>query len=255
MRQIWSLARHTFQEAVRDRVLYSIVVFAVLAVAGSLVAQEITIGDQDKVVRSFAQGAIDIFSSLVAMFLGVSLVYKELEHRTIYTILSKPLPRWRFVLGKYLGLVLTLAVQLGLMGVVYTLLMVGTQGLPPGVVYLSFALLLLELMLLTAWATLFSCYSQPMTASFFTLSIFAIGHLADDIWLFGSQAESPAVQQVARGLYWALPNFEVLSVRAQAVHGVAVDAAQVGLAVAYGVGYTVAVLAAAVLIFQDRDVR
>ena len=207
MRQIWSLARHTFQEAVRDRVLYSIVIFAVLVVFASLAAEQVTIGDQDKVVRSFAQGAIDIFSAIVAMFLGVSLVYKELEQRTVYTILSKPLPRYRFVLGKYLGVVLTLTVQLALMAAVYTGLMVATQGFPPPVVFVSFGLLLLSLMLLTAWSTLFSCYSGPTTASFFTLSIFTIGHLADDIWLFGSQADSEAVRSVARALYWALPNF------------------------------------------------
>ena len=255
MKQIWSLARHTFQEAVRDRVLYSIVIFAVLVVFASLAAEQVTIGDQDKVVRSFAQGAIDIFSAIVAMFLGVSLVYKELEQRTVYTILSKPLPRYRFVLGKYLGVVLTLTVQLALMAAVYTGLMVATQGFPPPVVFVSFGLLLLSLMLLTAWSTLFSCYSGPTTASFFTLSIFTIGHLADDIWLFGSQADSEAVRSVSRALYWVLPNFEVFSVRAQAVHGVDVGLQQVLGAVVYGLGYTAAVLGAAVLVFQDRDVK
>ncbi len=255
MKQIWSLARHTFQEAVRDRILYSIVVFAVVAVFASLAVEQVTIGDQAKVVRSFAQGAIELFSSIVAMFLGVSLVWKELERRTIYTILSKPLPRHRFVLGKYLGLVLTLAVQLVLMALVYTGLMLATQGMPTGIVYLSFGTLMLELMLLTAWATLFSCYSGPTTASFFTLSIFTIGHLADDIWLFGGQAESEAVQSVSRALYWALPNFEVFSIRAQAVHGAAVSIEQIGLVVAYGLGYTAAVLGLAILVFQDKDVK
>jgi len=255
VKQLTSLALHTFQEAVRDRILYSILIFALVLVVGSLAAEQITIGDQAKVVRSFAQSSIDIFASLIAMFLGVSLVYKELDSRTAYTILSRPLPRSRFVLGKYLGLVLTLAVQVAIMVLVYTIVMTLSQGLPPGVVFLSFGLLMFELMLLTAWATLFSCYSGPTTASFFTLAIFTIGHLADDIWTFGSAAESEVVQQTARALYWCLPNFEFFSIRTQAVHGVPVGLDRVVEVMAYGAGYTTVVLAAAVLVFQRRDLK
>ena len=88
MRRLWALASNTFREAVRDRVLYSILFFAVGIILLSLALREITIGDQAKVVRSVAQGSIDIFGSIIAMFLGVSLVWKEIERKTVYTILS-----------------------------------------------------------------------------------------------------------------------------------------------------------------------
>jgi ABC-type transport system involved in multi-copper enzyme maturation permease subunit len=255
MSRLWAIAANTFREAVRDRVLYSILFFGVGVIVLSLALSEVTIGDQDKVVRSIAQGAIDIFASIIAMFLGVSLVWKELEHRTIYTVISKPIPRWMFVLGKYLGLMLTLSVEVLVMVLVYVGIMLAQQGAPAPVVFVSYAMLMAQLALLTAWATLFSSYSAPMTASAFTLAIFVIGHLADDIWVFGSQADSPAVQAIARTLYWVLPNFEVMNIRPWAVHHRPVPWERIGPALAYALSTTTAVLAAAAAIFSRRDIK
>ena len=112
MRVVWTLALNTFREAVRDRVLHSIFFFAVVTVCASLILKDVTLGDQDKVVRSIAEGGIDVFASLIAMFLGISIIWKELEKKTVFTILSKPMPRWQFVLGKYLGLNLTIWVEI-----------------------------------------------------------------------------------------------------------------------------------------------
>lgn len=255
MRRLWALASNTFREAVRDRVLYSILFFAVGIILLSLALEEITIGDQAKVVRSVAQGSIDIFGSIIAMFLGVSLVWKEIERKTVYTILSKPIPRWMFVLGKYLGLLLTLFVELAFLILVYVGLMLIQQSFPQPVVFLSFGTLFAELALLCAWATLFSTYSAPMTAAAFTLAVFVIGHLADDIWLYGSQAESPAVQSIAHTLYYALPNFSLFSLRTEAVHQLPIPWERVGPALGYGLAYTSAVLGVAMAVFQRRDLR
>lgn len=255
MKRIWAIATNTHREAVRDRVLYSLLFFACIVLAASLVTKEITIGEQAKIVRGVAQGSISLFGSIMAMFLGVSLVWKELERKTIYTIASKPIPRWMFVAGKYCGLLLTLGLELLIMAGMYLLLVGLTQGLPhPS--FLAFLLLLyVELMLLTAWATLFSTYSGPTTATAFTLAVFVIGHLADDIWSFGQQAESTAIQSVSEVLYWLLPNFEVFNVQPEATHELAVEAARVVSASAYGLAYTVAVLAVATMVFQRKDFR
>ncbi|MFT4976501.1 MAG: ABC-type transport system involved in multi-copper enzyme maturation permease subunit [Myxococcota bacterium] len=253
MSRLWGLAINTFREAVRDRVLYSILFFGVGVIFLSLALEEVTIGDQEKVVRSVGQAAIDAFGSIIAMFLGVSLVWKELDKKTIYTILSKPIPRWMFVVGKYLGLMLTLVVEIAILLSIYCGLMVIEQSFPPPVVFVSMALLLAELMLLTAWATLFSCYSAPMTASAFTLAIFCIGHLADDVLLFGSQSDSAAYRQLSQVLYWVLPNFEIFNIREHAVHELPIPWERVWPALAYSLSYTTAVLGAAVAIFQRRD--
>jgi ABC-type transport system involved in multi-copper enzyme maturation permease subunit len=255
MSRLMALATNTFREAVRDKVLYSILFFAVGGVIMSLALEQVTIGDQDKVVRSVAQGAIDLFGAIIAMFLGISLVWKELDKKTIYTIITKPIPRWMFVLGKYLGLMMTLAVEIFVLMVVYTLLMVVQQGFPPPVVWVATAMLMVELMLLTAWATLFSTYSAPTTAAAFTLAIFIIGNLADDIWIYGAQSEAASVQQVARLLYWTLPNFEIFSLREHAVHELPIPWSQVWGALGYGLSYTALVLAGAVAVFSRKDIK
>ena len=255
MRRLFAIALNTFKEAVRDRVLYSILFFAVGMMVISLALQDITIGDQAKIVRSVAQGAIDFFGSLIAMFLGVSLVWKEIERRTAYTILSKPIPRWMFILGKYLGLMLTLVVEVAIMLAVYCVLMTVQQKFPPPVVFVSIGMLLLELMLLTAWATLFSTYSAPTTASFFTLAIFAIGHLADDIWLYGNKAQSEVIRELSHQLYWILPNLEVFNLRPVAVHELPIPWTQVWSGALYGLGYTAAVLCLAMAVFHNRDLK
>ena len=255
MGRIWALAHNTFREAVRDRVLYSILFFGIGVIALSLVMQEITVGDREKVVRSVAQGAIAAFGSIISMFLGISLVFKEVERKTVYTILSKPISRWTFVLGKYLGMMMTLLVQVAVMVAVYTLLLTIQQTFPPPVVFVAAILLMFELMLLTAWATLFSTYSAPTTAAAFTLAVFIIGHLADDIWVFGSQLESPVAVEVSRVLYWMLPNFELFNIRQHAVHELPIPWDQVMGSMAYGLCYTVAVLSVAMLVFERRDLK
>lgn len=255
MGRLFALASNTFREAIRDRIWISILVFAMASILLSVALKEITIGDQAKVVRSIAQGGVDFFSSVIAMFLGISIIWKELEKKTIYTILSKPIPRWMFILGKYLGLMMTVCIAVASMIFIYTLLMSYEQGFPHLITFVSFGLLLVELMVLTAWATLFSSYSAPTTATVFLLSIFVIGHLADDIWLFGNQSENPSIRQFASTLYWVLPNFEAMSIRELSIHEKEVPWKQVWHAVLYGLGYSAAVLSFAVVIFQRKDIK
>lgn len=255
MRRLYAIAVNTFREAIRDRILYSILFFGVLVLVISLTMREITIGDQDKVVRSIALGAIRLFGSIISIFLGIGLVFKELERKTIYTIASKPIPRWLFILGKYAGLMGVIAAELLLMGGLYVVLMSTQQGFPAASVFVSWGLLYVELGLLTAWAILFSSYSTPTTAASFSLAIFAIGHTADDIKMFAAQAESPAVQQLAEIIYWVLPNFEVFNVSELAVHHQPVPGDHVLTALGYGLGYIAAVLAAAVAVFSTRDFK
>ncbi len=254
-RQLAALATTTFREAIRDRILYSLLFFAALLLLVSVAMQEFTIGDQDKVVRSTALGAIRMFGSIISLFLGIGLVYKELERKTIYTLVAKPLNRGTFLLGKYLGLMGVIAVQLGLMGLMYVALLTLQQGFPQSGVFISWYLLYLELAFLTAWALLFSSYSSPTMAGSFCLSIFVIGHLADDIALFGRQAESETLRSAAEVIYWLLPNFEVFNAAPLAAHNLPIPVDMITGATAYGLGYTAVVLVAAVMVFSTRDFK
>ena len=255
MTRLRALASNTFKEAIRDRVLYSLLFFAVLVLMGSLAVENITIGDQEKVVRSFAFGAMRFFSALMALFLGVGLVYKELERKTIYTIASKPIPRWLFLMGKFTGLMAVLAVLLGAMALLYVLLMGLSQGMPAHSFYIALLLLFVELGLLVAWAILFSTYSAPTTASLFSLAIFFIGNLVDDIWHYGQQADSESLRALSEWIYWLLPNFEILNGGQAAVHEQALAPGQLSASLCYGLGYTIAVLCVAMLVFSKRDFK
>lgn len=253
--QLWAIAANTYRENIRDRVLYSIVFFAVLVLCASLVMEEITIGDQDKVVRSVALGAIRAFGSVMSIFLGIGLVYKEIEKKTVYTIVSKPIARWVFIVGKYLGLMGVILTMIALMAGLYVTLMLTQQGPPALSVYESWWMLTVELGLLTAWAILFSSYSAPITAASFSIAVFIIGHLADDIWRFGLQAESEQVRQIAGILYWFLPNLSVFNVHDLAVHHLPIPLTQLLHATGYGLGYTAVVLSLAVWVFSGRDFK
>lgn len=255
MTRLWAVATNTFREAVRDKVLHSILFFAAVLLMLSLALREVSIGDTEKVVRGVALAGISSIGAIIAIFLGVGLVWKEIERKTIYTLASKPVNRWQILLGKYLGLWLTLAAEVAALTVLYTLVIGSQQGLPDGGVYLSIVMLMGELTLLCAWATLFSTFAAPTTASAYALCVYVIGHFTDDLLLFAEQAESPAFRKLCVALYRVLPNLELFNVRAEAVHGIPVPLAEVSWAMAYGAGYTVAVLAVAMWVFESRDFK
>jgi ABC-type transport system involved in multi-copper enzyme maturation permease subunit len=255
MIRLRAIATNTFREAIRDRVLSSLLFFAVLVIMGSLAVESITIGDQAKVVRSFAFGAIRFFGAMIALFLGVGLVYKELERKTIYTIVSKPIGRGLFLMGKFTGLMAVIGVQLLAMGGLYVLLMSLSQGPPHSGFYTALMLVWIELGLLVAWTILFSTSSTPTTATLFSLSVFFIGNLADDIWYYGQKADSESLRMVAEGLYWALPNFQILNGSHAAIHEQTITYSQFAASLSYGLGYTVAVLSLAVFVFSRRDFK
>ena len=255
MNRVRAIALNTFREAIRDRVLHSILFFAAILLFLSLAMQEITIGDADKVVRGVALGGISLIASLIAIFLGVGLVYKEIDRKTIYTLAARPIPRWMLLCGKYLGLWLTLLVELLFLTAMYVLIVGSQQGFPEPAIFLSIAMLMLEMTLLTAWCTLFSSFTTPTTATAFSLCIYVIGHFADDLYLFGKETEDPGVQALLLGLYRVLPNLSIFNIRAEAIHNIPIPASEIAFATAYGLCYSAAVLAFAVVLFERRDFK
>ncbi|MSP56832.1 MAG: ABC transporter permease [Myxococcales bacterium] len=253
--RVYAVAANTFREAVRDKVLYSILFFAALLLLASLGMREVALGDRDKVVRGVGLGGISVIGGIIAIFLGVGLVYKEIERRTIYTLASKPVPRWQILLGKYIGLWLTLAAEVGILTAMYTLIIGYQQGTPGAGVYLAMCMLMLELTLVTAFATLFSTFASPLSASAYTLCVYVIGHFADDLYIFGKASDNPAFQSFTLALYRAVPNLGMFNVRAEAVHGIPIPGTEVAWAAAYAFGYTVAVLAVAMAVFERRDFK
>jgi ABC-type transport system involved in multi-copper enzyme maturation permease subunit len=268
MRVIHRVAVSVFRESVRDRVLYSLLVFAVLLIAASYLLGQLTAGQDLKIIKDLGLAAIATFGLFIAIFIGVGLVWKEVDRRSIYSLLSKPVRRHEFVLGKYAGVALTLVVNVGAMTVAFYAVLGclawladdtaragwAAPAMDPALL-VAVALILVELLVVTAVALFFSTFSSPFLSAALTLGVWIVGRFNDDLRHFDDVVESQAAAVLARALYYVLPDFAAFDVKAQVVHAVPVDLAYVGLTAAYGVTYVALLLAAAVIVFERRDFR
>jgi ABC-type transport system involved in multi-copper enzyme maturation permease subunit len=252
------IALNTFRESVRDRILYNLVVFALLLIGSSLFIGELAIGGEQKIIVDLGLSAMRFFGTLIAIFIGIQLVYKEIERRTLYNVLSKPVRRGEFILGKYLGLGLTLGVNAAVMvvGIVLTLLMLerGLSNLVVPVLPAAF-LIFLELLVVTAVALSFSTFSTPALSAILTFLVWITGHFTTNFKDMAAASDSPVVSTVLYTLYYAVPNFSNFNAIAAAGHGDVVSAARVAGAVAYAVVYCGILLSVAVLAFERREFK
>ena len=255
MNRVQAITLNTFKEAVRDRILYAILAFAIAMIGSTFILATIGVGSGPKIIRDLGLGFISIFGALIAVFIGIGLVHKEIDRRTIYTIVSKPIHRFEFILGKYLGLILTLLVNVTIMTWALMGLIFLGEGFWDFRLFAASGMILLELMVVTGIAVLFSSFSTPALSAIFTLSFFAIGRLLDDLRLFGEQYAGPVGRAVIRTFYYLLPNLGRFNVNAEVVHGVPLGEVVSGMTILYGSLYVVALLALTSLIFQNRDFR
>ena len=268
MKVIGLVAINAFKESVRDNVLYSIIAFAILLIASSLLIGNLTAGQDIKIIKDLGLASISIFGLLIAIFIGIGLVRKEVEKRSIYTLLPKPMRRQDFLLGKYCGLVLTLVINISIMTAAFYLVLAfmkefeaaninATAAAPatdPGMLK-AVVLIVLELMLVTAIALFFSTFSSPFLSALLTTGLWVAGHFNADLRNFGAVVQSPMLAQLMRAVYYMLPNFAAFDVKSQVVHAQPVPASYLGLTFAYGLTYIALVLVAASVIFSRRDFK
>lgn len=253
--RLYAIALHTFKEAIRNRILVLFVVFALLLMAFSTVLSWLTVGSELKIVTDVGLASLAFFGMLLAVFIGITLVHKEVEKRTIYAVLTKPVPRWLFILGKYVGLMTTLAVILGLMGVFYLALVTWKGGLFPGHLLPAIWLTYLELSVITAVALVFSSFTTPMLAAVFTLALYVVGHLSWGLRELTFQAPPGIARWTVTALYYLLPDLESFNVRPQVVHGIPLEAGYLWDSLLYAAAYTAGMLVLAVILFRRRDLR
>jgi len=257
-RRVVAIARNTFREAVRDRVLYNLVLFVLILSVGTVFLGAASASQDAKIIVDFGLTAMLVFGAFIAIFVGVSLVWKEIERRTLYTIFAKPVGRGEFLLGKYLGLCLTLAVNVAVMGLGVTLVLAYVaRGTTPALAALwpTVTLIYMELTVLTAVALLFSSFSSPIFALFGSLAIFVIGHFTTELKGFAEVLGVPAAHTALIALYYGLPNLSTFSLITPAAHGIAPPGEHLAAALAYAVAWDVTLLAAAVLLFARRDFK
>jgi len=255
------VAANVFKESVRDRVLYNLVAFAAVLIGASYLVGQLTAGQDVKIIKDLGLAAIDTFGLLIAVFIGVGLVWKEVERRSIYSLLSKPIRRHEFILGKYAGLALTLLVNVAVMTLAFYAVLgyLSTQfpaanATDPRML-VAIALILVELLLVTAIALFFSTFSGPLLSMALTLGLWLIGHFNADLRNFENVVESRTAAYLARSLYYVLPNFSAFDVKTQVVQALPVPWSYVGITTLYGVAYVALLLTAAVVIFSRRDFK
>ncbi len=248
---------NTFREAVRDRVLYNLIVFALLLVASAPLFGEISIGVEKLILVNLGLSAISIFGIIIAIFIGIGLVSKEMEKKTLYTILSRPVRRWEFIAGKYLGLLMTLVVNVFFMAAgFYLALWIVSRGLSREDAGLLVAIyfIVLQFFIVTAVALLFSSFSTPIFAAIFSFAIFVIGAFAEDLRNFAIFSRG-ITRWLEVGAAYVVPNFAGLNVISQAAHSQFPDAKLILFNTVYALLYSAAAIAAAVLIFERRNLK
>jgi Cu-processing system permease protein len=257
-RRVRAIALNTFRESIRDRVLYNLILFVLILVAASVFVSDLSLDMESQFTAALGVSAMLVFGGLIAIFIGVGLVYKEIDKRTIYSLLSKPVHRHEFIIGKYAGLCLTLLVNSAVMVLATELALLYVNGrfvaLHASVLAASF-LVYLELTLLVAVALMFSTFSTPMLAALFSFAIYVIGHFSKDLLEMASLSNSITTRVLLTTLYYLLPNLSNFGFITEASHGRMVPVGMAVSAIVYAVVYVGILLAAAVLIFQKRNFK
>ena len=256
--RVLAIARNAFREALRDRVLYNLVLFVLLLTAGAIFLGELSAGQEARIIVNLGLSAMLLFGAFIAIFVGVGLVYKEIDRRTVYAIFSKPVGRGEFLVGKYLGLCLTLMVNTVIMGIGVSLALIYVRGgwdtLVPGI-WPAVFLIYVELMVLTAVALLFSSFSTPALSALLTFFVFIIGHLSADLKALAASSGTASARWLFRALYYLLPNLANFSLITPAAYGQRPTISMMVAAFAYAVVYITILLAVASLIFDRRNFK
>jgi ABC-type transport system involved in multi-copper enzyme maturation permease subunit len=252
------VALNTFREAVRDRVLYNLVFFALLMIASAVVVGQISMEIETVVMISLGLSAISLIGLLIAVFTGVGLVSKEIDKRTLHAVLAKPLRRWEFLLGKFAGLVMTLAVNMAAMALgLFAALWLVKHSMAPAdtVVLVAVYFILLKLMLVVALAMLFSCFTSPLLAILFTGGLYLAGLFVSELRSLQVTSLTPQMQKFFAVVSYVLPNFGNYDVMGAAAHGRPVAGMLVLHNTLYTLVYCAIVLSAAAVIFSRKDLK
>jgi ABC-type transport system involved in multi-copper enzyme maturation permease subunit len=257
MSRVVHIATNTFREAVRDRVLYNLIAFALLLSGAAILVGQISIDIERLVVVNLGLTAVSLFGVVIAIFIGVGLVSKEMEKRTLYTVLSRPVRRWEFIVGKFLGLTGTLFVNTFFMaiGVFAALLYVSHKfQSSDGWILVALFFIVLQFLILCSLALLFSSFSSPLLSAVFAFSLFVIGSFAEDLRGFARMSHG-LTQWLATSTAYLVPNFSALNVIGQVAHEQPIPAQLIAYNTAYALAYSAMAICGAVLIFERRNLK
>lgn len=252
IRTIWVVARNTFRETIRDRILYLLVAFGVVVIAASLLAGSVSLGQEVRVIQNFGLTAMLVFLLVITIFIGTQLVYREIERKTVYMLLTKPVSRDTFYLGKFVGLALTIAVVTAIMGVAFLALVAfKTKTIAPVQVVAIF-MMMVEAWLLTAVGMLFSTFTAPLSSAVYTLCLALIGHSSTALLAIAAK-QTESVKYILQFIYYVFPNLEKFNLRNEVVFAAPIDWTFVGLGLGYAVVYTAALLCLGLAVIRKHE--
>ncbi len=251
---VFTIAGNTFRETVRDKIFYNLLIFYIAMVSISILLGGLSIGEDSKIIKDIGLSGMAVFGALITIFIGISLINREVDRRTIYTVLSKPVSRAEFILGKFAGLSTLIGVNVMLMTVCLLLVLYGVTGKIDSSIFLPLPFMFLEFILLAALAIMFSSFSTPTLSAIFTLSLYILGHLSPalrDISLSGNTL----MAKVTSVIYKIIPNLENLNLREEIVYSLTIDWSMLIYSAFYGILYTGFLLIASIYLFGRRDLR
>jgi ABC-type transport system involved in multi-copper enzyme maturation permease subunit len=252
--RIWAVASNVFREVMRDRIFLTIGFYGVVMLSAWRLLPAISGAAQDKILTDFGTASASFLGVVIAIFVGTNLINKEIEKRTVFTIVTKPISSIEFILGKHLGLSAVLAILVAGMTAIYLMVLslaqINYQLIP---LLLTAFFLFLELCLLTAAALLFGVFTSSILAILLTFSLYLVGHLSEGMVKLAGVTKNPGFQQLTDNLYLILPDLSRLDLKNDAVYGVLPQADTLLLNAGYAVVYTVALLLITTVIFSRRQ--
>ncbi|MGQ9847163.1 MAG: ABC transporter permease [Bacteroidales bacterium] len=251
--KIFTIALNTMREIIRDKVFYTILALGSIAILGIKLITPLTLGEEVRLIRDFGLSMISMMGILITILISTRMVYDEIQRKTIYTIIPKSLKRWEFIIGKYMGFVLAIVIVVLALGMVFIGYML-ILGLAFNTnILLAIVFQLMELLLVSAIAILFSTFTSPVGSGIFTFAIYFIGHFTADILVLGELTKSEMIKKVSSFIYYILPNLSYFNIRSEVVHNLPIDLHFVLFSVVYGLAYTIILLTISVLFFEKKD--
>ena len=254
MNRICAVAHNTFRESIRDKVLYVLLFFAVTTILGSKVLGWISIGQDIKIIKDICLTAMSVFGTLIAIFVGANLVYKEIDKKTLYTLLAQPMKRYEFMLGKYIGLMAVIVVSLAFMtigGTFYLWLMGGAVN---GVWFQAILLVSMKLTLLTAFSILLSTLVSPILGAIIVVSFYVVGHATDIFQDLPIQFKDTLAKKLLELVYYVIPNLNLFNLQSEAANNVPVANGYIVYTLIYGLAWSALLLVLACMASEGRDV-
>ncbi len=252
-RQIWAIASVTFHELLREKILWSAFVFAILCVGLAFAASQLSFADNARIALDFGLTAVAIIGGMISIIMGAALIAKEVQNRTLYLVLTKAIWRWQFVLGRFSGLLAILILNSVLMVMVLIVVVKITGGSVDSTLVKSLILQFTEFGMLAAMACIFSAFSTTTLAAIFASGIWVIGHAMTDLRMLSQKIEPAAIRPILGAITRVLPDLTRFDIKIEVSHSLPVTWGFTGMSIAYGLAYMAFALVVTCLIFQRRD--